>query len=257
MSIQRDKGKWQGLRLNTIKIKTIREKHPLNFQSYSIAAHHLISCEVAKNLSIIRKDQIEKKGYNINHVYNLVFLPTIDKLSCQYEIPLHKSGHTDKLLESSFGEDNETSIDEIVSELSVNLLTENADKSNLLKADISLINSVSGYHRVVASMLAKTLKELDCDTDDQVYVDTIDELSLDISDLLGKFKLYLISRGRHMSPGGDGCHFCRKELITMGKRNHYEIGSQGLKKKVPSQADVSFFCFADTALKTIGEQEEE
>ncbi|AXN29954.1 AHH domain-containing protein [Vibrio coralliilyticus] len=253
MGIQKDKGRWTRSSLSTSKINKIRDKHPLNFKSYSVAAHHLISCEVAKKLSNVRKDQIVYKGYDVNYLFNLALLPTIDQISCQYMVPLHKSGHTDHRLEEYYQNETGTNIGDDISTLQDNANNESDSfKSGVLEEDLSIISSVTGYHKVVATMLAKTLKGLDCDTDAQEYVDTLDELSMDIADLLGTHKLHLIARGRHLSRTGEGCHFCRANVGT--SRVHYLQSDTSFKKEVPSQSKVNKFSFDGLTLKTMGEQ---
>ncbi|EPS3429388.1 AHH domain-containing protein [Vibrio alginolyticus] len=253
MGIIKDKGRWERSSLSNSKVKSLRNKHPLNFQTYSMAAHHLISCEVAKKLSSIRKKQIVYKGYDINYLYNLVLLPTIDQVSCQYNVPLHKSGHTDRRLEEYFQRESGKNLESELSELESDLKQEaDADKSKLLAGDLSMVASVRGYHKVVGSMLAKTLKNLDCDTEAQEYVDSLDELSIDIADLLGCHKLHLISRGRHLTPSGKGCHMCRSGKVDT-PRLHYLSGSRDFDEPVPSQAKVKKFCFEGASLKTMGE----
>ncbi|MEZ9620802.1 AHH domain-containing protein [Vibrio sp. 10N.222.55.A3] len=253
MGIQTDKGRWSRSSLKTKKISSVRDKHPLNFQAYSVAAHHLISCEVAKKLSSVRKKQIVYKGYDINYLFNLTFLPTIDQVSCQYRVPLHKSGHTDQRLEEYYQAETGTSIVQDLSSLEANVANEtNSFKSELLEGDLSLITSLSGYHKVVASMLAKKLKSVDCDTNAQEYVDTLDELSLDIADLIGNHKLHLIARGRHLSNTGTGCHFCRN---SGGDRNHYDLSDVSYRRSVPTKEKVKAFCYEGSSLKTIGEQQ--
>ncbi len=253
MSIQKSKGRWRRSSLSNSKVKEKREKHPLNFQPYSVAAHHLISCEVAQKLSSIRKDQIVYKGYDINYLYNLVLLPTIDQISCQYCVPLHKSGHTDHLLEEYFQQETDSDLDGDLLSLRSDTGSEiDLFKSQMLVDDLSVVENVSGYHKIVASMLAKTLKSLDCDTNAQDYVDRLDELSIDIADLLGRHKLHLISRGRHLSPAGSGCHFCRSSK-TNQPRKHYEVGDKSFRKPVPTKSEVKSFCFEGESLKTLGE----
>ncbi|MUK37776.1 AHH domain-containing protein [Aliivibrio fischeri] len=245
MSIQKRKGKWERSSLGHIDSK--RKAHPLNFKAKSIAAHHLISCEVASKLSSIRKKQIKYKGYDINHPYNLVFLPMIDQISCQYNVPLHKSGHTDSKLEAYYAEQSGSNINDEVS----NLISErdketNENKLSLLQGDIDMLNNLKGYHRIVGSMLAKTLKSLDCDDNSDDFVDSLDELSFDIATKLGRFQLHLISRGRHMQSGQDGCHYCRQD----GNRNkHYHVTDN-----IPTQDYVKEYCYKGLRLYTVQEK---
>ena len=81
---------------------------------------------------------------------------------------------------------------------------------------------------------------------------SLDELSMKIAGLIGKFKLYLISRGRHFSNDGEGCYFCQNR--TDNKRLHYLQSDTNLKKQVPSKTDVKLFYYDGNSLKTMGEQ---
>lgn len=82
----------------------MRYQHKLNFKSGALAGHHLISNSVVKNLSETRKLQLVRKGWSINHGYNVVLLPAIPSIACQYDMPCHETGtfHTEPVLFSDF-----------------------------------------------------------------------------------------------------------------------------------------------------------
>ncbi|MGR6779969.1 AHH domain-containing protein [Moritella viscosa] len=246
MAIQKNKGRWK--RSSLSKIKTKRENHPLNFQAKAIAAHHLISCDVAAKLSSTRKKQIVYKGYDINYPFNLVFLPMMDQSACHYEVPLHKSGHTDRKIEEFYSEKKGSTIDSDISELEANLHKEtDKDKSTILQDDINMVSHLKGYHRVVGSMLAKVLKNLDCDDNKDDFVDTLDELSIEIAAEIGRFKLHLISRGRHMESNQKGCSYCRK---ANARHDHYSVLSN--TKILPKDA-IKRYCYTGVRLYTVQE----
>ncbi|MEQ3531440.1 AHH domain-containing protein [Pseudoalteromonas sp. XMcav11-Q] len=74
-------------------IKNIKQDitHPFN-NGIHMAAHHLISNK-GVNLSKLGKVLIHK-GYNINLLGNLVFLPSTLQGACQLRVQLHRYNHT-------------------------------------------------------------------------------------------------------------------------------------------------------------------
>ncbi|REL26927.1 hypothetical protein DXX93_10335 [Thalassotalea euphylliae] len=67
------------------------DNHPFN-NGIHMAAHHLVSKEAVKLAKM--RDLLVHKGYNINLVENLVFLPSTLQGACQLRVQLHRGDHT-------------------------------------------------------------------------------------------------------------------------------------------------------------------
>ncbi len=113
MGIIANEGRY--IRAGSLRDSAVKRKHPLNFMSKAVASHHLISCEATRRLSDYRKKQISYEGYDVNHIKNLVILPMKERISCQYHIPLHMSGHTDNSIVTHYEEQLYISLDGEVS----------------------------------------------------------------------------------------------------------------------------------------------
>ncbi len=236
MPIREGKGKWA--RSNSLRDSKAKKHHPLNFKLRSVASHHVVSCDTLSRLSEARQQQIVRKGYDVNHQKNLVILPTVDEISCQYSVPLHKSGHIDSDLIAHYEDRTGEEVEAELASLATNPATENA-----VKEDVQSLNGALGYHKVVAKKLALRLKSINCDTLPKSYIDTIDDVSARILANIASFDLLLISKGKLMEEGDKGCARCIKKGV---RHTHYTKRSRSLfklKKRVPDQPDVDAFCY--------------
>jgi len=77
--------------LRHIKKKTNFKGHPRN-KGIPMQAHHLISAEGVKKSG--KGPVLEKLGYNINAIKNLVFLPSSLSGACHLSVQLHRGNHT-------------------------------------------------------------------------------------------------------------------------------------------------------------------
>ncbi|MHC6526980.1 AHH domain-containing protein [Vibrio proteolyticus] len=250
MGIRTDEGRY--VRSKSLRDSAIKRKHPLNFMPRAVASHHLISCEATRRLSSYRRKQITNKGYDVNHIKNLVILPMKEEISCQYYIPFHLSAHTDEQLvthyESKVGPKSHLS--NMMSKLEKGLVEENDDNQRkILKDDIEAIKDVlGGYHRIIGVRLARVLKGLNCNTDEIEYAAKLDNLSLKIVGDISKFRLLLIERGKYMKKGQPGCNTCRKPS-SITDRVHFEHSDNA-----PTYELVKSFCYSGKRLKIIYEQ---
>ena len=249
MPIRENEGKWS--RSSSLRDSTAKKAHPLNFTYRAVASHHIVSCESLSRLSKDRQNQIVRKGYNVNHQENLVILPMNDQISCQYNIPLHKSNHTDSEIitqyEERTGEDN-------VSDLSEIIVGEMDD--GMLEADISTLNALLGYHKVVAKKLALKLKSISCDTKPRQYIDKIDDVSTDILSDITAFDLLLILKGKNMEAGEGGCLICQEKNK---RKKHWKIARRTIfkwNKTIPSPSTVESFCFMGDRIRLLSIREQ-
>ncbi|MGR3986830.1 hypothetical protein [Vibrio harveyi] len=102
--------------------------------------------------------------------------------------------------------------------------------------DVQSLNGALGYHKVVAKKLALRLKSINCDTLPKSYIDTIDDVSIEILGDIASFDLLLISKGKLMEEGDKGCVRCIKKVsgirITQSALDHsLSSKSEFLNKK--------------------------
>ena len=236
MPIREGKGKWA--RSNSLRDSKAKKHHPLNFKLSSVASHHVVSCDTLSRLSEARQQQIVRKGYDVNHQKNLVILPTVDEISCQYSVPLHKSGHIDSDLIAHYEDRTGEEVEAELASLATNPATENA-----VIEDVQSLSGALGYHKVVAKKLALRLKSINCDTPPKSYIDTIDDVSIGILVDIASFDLLLISKGKLMEEGDKGCARCIKKSV---RHTHYTKRFRSLfklKKRVPDQPVEDAFCY--------------
>ncbi|ELS9255708.1 hypothetical protein ACJO2A_15045 [Vibrio parahaemolyticus] len=236
MPIREGKGKWA--RSRSLRDSKAKKHHPLNFKLRSVASHHVVSCDTLSRLSEARQQQIVRKGYDVNHQKNLVVLPTVDEISCQYSVPLHKSGHIDSDLIAHYDDRTGEEVEADLASLATNPVTEES-----VKEDVQLLNGALGYHKVVAKKLALRLKSINCDTLPKSYIDTIDDVSIEILGDIASFDLLLISKGKLMEEGDKGCVRCIKKGV---RHTHYTKRFRSLfklKKRVPEQETVDAFSY--------------
>ncbi|REL28130.1 hypothetical protein DXX93_17210 [Thalassotalea euphylliae] len=86
-TIDKDKKYRKRLEKQAKKIKN----HPYNNGIY-MAAHHLVSKDAVQNTEM--GALLIQKGYNINLLGNLVFLPSTLMGACQLKVQLHRGDHT-------------------------------------------------------------------------------------------------------------------------------------------------------------------
>ncbi|WP_299132358.1 AHH domain-containing protein [uncultured Vibrio sp.] len=230
MPIREGKGKWA--RSSSLRDSKAKKHHPLNFKLRSVASHHVVSCDTLSRLSEARQQQ------DVNHQKNLVILPTVDEISCQYSVPLHKSGHTDSDLIAHY---EERTGEEVEVELA-SLAPAPASRESI-QEDVVSLNAALGYHKVVAKKLAFRLKSINCDTLPKNYIETIDDVSIEIISDIASFDLLLISRGKLMEEGDKGCARCIKKSV---RHTHYTKRFRSLfklKKRVPEQVTVDSFSY--------------
>jgi len=67
------------------------KEHPLKVAGLKMQAHHLISHKGLEDTGLGEK--IKKKGYDINTVKNLVFLPSTHQGACHLGVQLHRGNH--------------------------------------------------------------------------------------------------------------------------------------------------------------------
>ncbi len=251
MGIIANEGRY--IRSKSLRDSAVRRKHPLNFMSRAIASHHLISCEATRRLSSYRRKQITYKGYDVNHVKNLVILPMEERISCQYYVPYHKSAHIDSQLITHYESKvrPKLHLSNMVNELKGEADQEEDEKQkkNLID-DINAIDVLSGYHRIIGVKLARVLKGLNCESDAKDFVDMLDDLSISISGDIAKFRLLLIERGKYIEKGQPGCDKCR-ESGSMTNRTHFDDWDLA-----PSMQSVFSFCYKGKRLKTVYEQKQ-
>jgi len=249
MPIREDEGRWS--RSSSLRDSKAKKAHPLNFKFRAVASHHIVSCESLSRLSEDRQNQIVRKGYNVNHQKNLVILPMNDQIACQYNMPLHKSNHADSEIiaqyEERTGEDN-------VSDLSEIIVGEMDD--GMLEADISTLNALFGYHKVVAKKLALKLKLISCDTKPRQYIDKIDDVSIDVLSDITAFDLLLILKGKEMEADEDGCLICQKKNK---RKEHWKDAHRAilkLNKVIPTPSAVNSFCFKGDRIRLLSIREQ-
>lgn len=249
MGIIANEGRY--IRSKSLRDSAVKRKHPLNFMSKAVASHHLISCEATRRLSSYRRKQIQNKGYDVNHVKNLVILPMEKTISCHYYIPYHKSAHTSSRLISHYES-------KVHPELSVNStladLKKEADnekdvkQKKILNDDIDVVDILGGYHKIVAVKLVRALKGLNCDSDAKKFVDTLDNLSAKIVNDISKYRLLLIEKGKYMEKGQSGCDICQSHGVNT-HRVHFDS-----LDKAPTYESVKAFCYKGKRLKTVYQQ---
>ncbi|MUK94779.1 hypothetical protein GNP80_20420 [Aliivibrio fischeri] len=240
MPIRENEGKWT--RSSSLRDSTAKKAHPLNFKFRAVASHHIISCEALNKLSTARQDQIIKKGYNVNHQKNLVILPMNDQIACQYNMPLHKSNHTDSDIIQQYQErTGEEKVDDLTN---VDLIDKNTVSDiGMLTNDISSLNVLTGYHKVIARKLALGLKQINCDTKPKLYIGIIDDVATEILGEIASFDLLLISKGKDVEDIDVGCSICQKNKI---RKTHWKTKQQTqfkFDKKIPKKSEVESFSF--------------
>ncbi len=253
MPIRENEGKWS--RSSSLRDSAAKKAHPLNFKFRAVASHHIISCEALSKLSTARQDQIIRKGYNVNHQKNLVILPMNDQIACQYNMPLHKSNHTDSDIIQQYQErTGEEAIDDLTN---LDLIDKNtASNLDMLTNDISSLNVLSGYHKVVARKLALGLKNINCDTTPKLYIGTIDDIATEILGDIASFDLLLISKGKNGEDGEIGCSICQKNKI---RNPHWKEKNQAIfkfNKKIPTSSEVESFSFLGSRVRLLNIREQ-
>ncbi len=254
MPIRENKGKWDRGNLRDSKVKA---KHPLNFKMKSVASHHIISCDTLEKLSTSRKRQIIRKGYDVNHQKNLVILPMIDQISCQFMVPLHKSGHKDheiiRIYGERTGEEPESEMDSLLED-EKNAPEENQDQ--VLVSDLASLGSALGYHKIVAQKLAFKLKSISCDTSPRKYIDEIDDVSLDVLGDISSFDLLLIFKGKDMEEDEVGCSVCQEINDRHVHYNKRKVTFLNLIKPIPKQSVVNSFCYKGNKIRLLNVREQ-
>ncbi|MCF7478860.1 hypothetical protein L3V32_19390 [Vibrio sp. J2-4] len=155
-----------------------------------------------------------------------------------YSVPLHKSGHTDSDLIALYEDRTGDEVEADLASLATNPVTEEP-----VKEDGQSLNGAFGYHKVVAKKLALRLKSINCDTLPKSYIDTIDDVSIEILGDIASFDLLLISKGKLMEEGDKGCVRCIKKGV---RHTHYTKRFRSLfklKKRVPEQETVDAFSY--------------
>ncbi|MUK50071.1 hypothetical protein A6E13_07155 [Aliivibrio fischeri] len=247
MGIVKNEGRY--IRSKSLRDSAIKRKHPLNFMDRAVASHHIISCEATRHLSSYRRKQITYKGYDINHPWNLVILPMKDRIACHYRMPLHKSGHKDEELITHYERSLGLSITNLTTQLKNEAEAEtNQRKKKFYTEDIEVIDILNGYHKIIAVKLARTLKGLTCKSDPETFVETLDDLSIDIVGEISRYELLLLQRGKFFTKNQKGCNDCR---IVDSKINRKHFGPLD---NAPNKATVKKFCYNGSRLKTIKEQ---
>ncbi|MEZ8348719.1 AHH domain-containing protein [Vibrio splendidus] len=247
MGIRENEGRY--IRSRSLRDSAVKKKHPLNFMNRAVASHHIISCDATRRLSSYRRKQITYKGYDVNHLWNLVILPMQDKIACHYQMPLHRSSHKDNAIVTHYEKSLGVSIAGLQSKLDQEMLAENdREKKKVLEDDIAVIDVLNGYHKVVGVKLARALKGLSCRTNKERFTAKLDDLSIDILGEISRNKLLLLQRGAHFAPGESGCEMC-SEAASMTNRVHFNS-----LDSAPSKLEVKAFCYSGRRLKTIKEQ---
>ncbi|WP_049846766.1 AHH domain-containing protein [Vibrio sp. VPAP30] len=247
MGIIENEGRY--IRSKSLRDSAVKRKHPLNFMDRSVASHHIISCEATRRLSSYRRKQITYKGYDVNHPWNLVILPMKDRIACHFKMPLHKSGHKDEGIITHYERSLGVSLAGLQSELVDEASQESSqDKRKILADDVSVIDVLSGYHKIVGVKLARALKGLTCKTSKEGFSSALDDLSIEILGEISRDKLLLIRRGKDFAKNKAGCEICQTPGSNT-KRVHF-----GPLDKAPSLAKVRVFCYAGRRLKTVKEQ---
>lgn len=186
---------------NELVDQKIRDSHKLNFQSKSIAGHHLISNSVIANLSDTRRYQLIEKGWSLNHGYNILILPSIPSIACHFNMPCHETGytHVEHVLFNDFYSNKRL---KGRSTAKTRKTIKNDEQDTILKT--------KDYHKVVATELAIILKGITCKTDYIKDVENIDDLSLKLSNWISNFQLLLTPNGKNYSSKHSpmGCGKC-------------------------------------------------
>ncbi|EGQ8019239.1 AHH domain-containing protein [Vibrio alginolyticus] len=248
MGIRENEGRY--VRSRSLRDTAVKKKHPLNFMDRAVASHHIISCEATRRLSSYRRKQITNKGYDVNHAWNLVILPMQDKIACHYKLPLHKSSHLSNNIITHYERSAGVNISDIKSSLENQKNSEtNQDTKKILEDDLSVIDVLSGYHKIVAVKLARILKGLHCKTDPTDFSERLDDLSQELLGEIDRGDLLLLRRGKHFPKGQRGCRDCRKPNAKTD-RIHF-----GPLDNAPSMPRVLAFCYtSDGDLKTVQQQ---
>lgn len=191
--------------------KQIRSNHPLNLITSTLDAHHIISDKVINSLIEFRSLQMKNKGWSMNHGINLVLLSANEKICCYYNTPQHASNHCSDSIEKNFYKNDAKLM---------------YDLSQIQNKDFKkTIDSIAGYHKVVAIKLSLAMKELDCNTPFKEYVKKIDYVSTIILIYISRFKLLLNISGDKFKRNNVGCgkcssrdaHFKKNEFIFFNR----------------------------------------
>lgn len=178
-------------------LKAVGDTHPVK-RKIHMQAHHLISEEGIAKSEI--GETLINRGYNVNELNNLVFLPSTPAGACHLEVQLHRGDHTHEC-EEDFSDDDHP-------------LT---------------------YHHVVKGMVKAVEQQIDdCDDADfKKAQQLLDEISKDILLLISEFKLPLTKVFKAFRPGNKiGCsnsvdvneHKAKNE-ICKHSRNHEGISN--------------------------------
>ena len=253
MPIRENEGKWS--RSSSLRDSAAKKAHPLNFKFRAVASHHIISCEALSKLSTARQDQIIRKGYNVNHQKNLVILPMNDQIACQYNMPLHKSNHTDSDIIQQYQErTGEEAIDDLTN---LDLIDQNTVSNlDMLTNDISSLNVLLGYHKIIAKKLAFRLKMINCDTLPLDYINKIDSTAIEILGDLASFDLLLISKGKNVEKGETGCSICQKNKIRNPHWKEKHETMIKLNRKIPTRSEVESFSFQGSRIRLLNIREQ-
>ncbi|MGF1726518.1 AHH domain-containing protein [Photobacterium nomapromontoriensis] len=83
---------WTKQEFKQLKEQGLIEKGTKHTPGTILAAHHIITCdELWENMFLYEK--LPHLGYDVNAWHNIVVLPTVPKLACFYEMPLHSGPH--------------------------------------------------------------------------------------------------------------------------------------------------------------------
>ncbi|CED60735.1 Putative uncharacterized protein [Moritella viscosa] len=190
------KGKIDRKSLGYIKL----DKHPLrvaNSKSIKLATHHILSIKATESLAKVRRNLLKMKAYDVNHLKNLVTLPTEKQVCCHYALPRHVSGHTGKQIAVDYSFDEKTAEDNLTA-----LHSAETDETSLseatLKDDMHRMDELFAYHKICRMKLSIQIKmeKLNCSSKPEKVVNSIDKLSTNLLIDISQFKLNLFNSGK-------------------------------------------------------------
>jgi hypothetical protein len=188
------------------KVKKI-SNHPFN-HGIHMDTHHLISAEAVKISAL--GPLLEKKGYDINALNNLVGFPATLPGACQLHCQLHRGDHI-------FSQAGEEPYHKYVS------------------------TRISKLKKNINSCYGKTNKR---ETNHEIHSSIMDPIGNKILKKINKFKLPLTEIYKNFQNGGPGCAMCgsiisvRTSEKSCDQRKHYKSLSEdrsGLDYRYPEK----------------------
>lgn len=196
--------------LKRIKEAIEEDKGHPRHHGVKMQAHHLISGEGMKRSGLGKK--IEKFGYDINLLPNLVFIPCTLQGACYLGVQSHRGNHTAIIDQDDYDDDNEP----------------------------------MNYHKLVTVLLKRLELPMDkeCPGDHKTKMETVTKKLNDLSEIIletiqfkpGEAPLTEIAK--HFSPGkssgcagSDSVSIHKEEGICPVKRNHLQQQGERQKKE--------------------------